>query len=117
MNAMDFSILLSTSTNKNSIASFFLKTCFSSLIDGISRIQGGHHIAQKLIKTTLPFKELKVTTFPSLSLNESSESSGGGISTFPASLARVFSLVFLFSEFLQETNKIAIKRKIPEMIG
>src|SRR5690606_24246995 len=101
--------------NKNSILSLSLKECFSSLIEGISCIQGGHHVAQKLIKTTLPFNELKVTMFPLLSLNERSESSGAGISTFVASWARVSCLLFLPSIFPQEANKMAIKMKNPRL--
>src|SRR5690606_6897216 len=115
--AEDFSILLSTSTIRNTMLSFPLNDCFNSLMDGISRIHGGHHVAQKLINTTLPFRELNVTVLPSPPLKEISEVSAGA-STFATSSVGVFPSVVLFPLFLngfpQAASQTAVTMKIPE---
>src|SRR5690606_17925942 len=86
-------------------------------MDGISCIQGGHHVAQKLMNTTLPFRELNVTVLPSSPLKEISEVSAGA-STFATSSAVILPFSTVFSLFLsvfpQAASAMVVMMKIPE---
>src|SRR5690242_10918464 len=56
--------------NRKTKCSSFFKSLYNLFSEGISALHGGHHEAQKLIRTTLPFKESAVIIFPSLSVTE-----------------------------------------------
>src|SRR5690606_10056067 len=70
INFCDLLRWLSTSTIRNITLSLFLNFEYSSFMDGISAMHGGHHVAQKLINTTLPFKSTRSITSPSGFLNK-----------------------------------------------
>src|SRR5690606_26775998 len=57
-------MLLSISTRRNSILPLSLNLSYNFWMEGISALQGGHHVAQKSIKTTLPLRSLTWTGFP-----------------------------------------------------
>src|SRR5699024_11959851 len=61
---------------------------------GISSIQGGHHVAHILIKTTFPLSSLNSTTFLSPSTNEALIGLNG-CSSFISVLSSVETSVFL----------------------
>src|SRR5690606_3229590 len=66
MNIWAFCLSPSISTNKNTTLPFPLNLSFKIWIEGISALHGGHQVAQKLRKTTLPFRSDTLTVFPSL---------------------------------------------------
>src|SRR5690606_29733368 len=109
----------STSTIRNTMSSLPLKDCFSWLMDGISWIHGGHHVAQKLMNTTLPFKDGNDIIFPLSSLKEIPEASGA--STAVTSSVAVLLLSTLFCLFLsvfpQAANVMTVIMKRPERIA
>src|SRR5690606_41798152 len=69
MNIWAFCLSPSISTNKNTTLPFPLNLSFKIWIEGISALHGGHQVAQKLRKTTLPFRSDTLTVFPSLFRN------------------------------------------------